>query len=120
MTSAVPALMRVVRYDKRFKVIRDYTTYQLTVPSIRPKDYKAGSGTRIWCDGMAIGAMLVCESYIGGLRAMRSTRHIYRAHIKGGGCMVIVPAHMYRLNDIDSLMNKERAWHKDEGWITHA
>lgn len=116
MTSAVPALMRVVRYTNQFKVLKDYTTYQLTVPAQRPKNYKKGSGTRIWCDGMAIGAMLVCEPYTEDIRHTRSNVHMYRTPIKGG-CLVIMPAHMYRLQDIEALMNRERVWHKEYGWI---
>jgi len=115
----VPALMRVVIYDKEFRVKRTYTTYQLTVPSQRPKNYKKGSGVRLRCDAMAIGEQLVYEQYIEGDVPYRGTCYIYRAPINGG-CMVIVPTHMYRACDIDRLLDKERVWHSEEGWIVNA
>ena len=112
----VPALMRVVRYTEQYKVLRDYTTYALTVPAVRPKQYKKGSGIRLRCDGMAIGEQLIYEQYVDEDIVSRGTCYMFRSPIKGG-CLLIVPAHMYHAHDIDTLMNKERSWHNEYGWI---
>lgn len=107
--------MRVIVYDKSFKVLRSYDTFTITVPCSSNK----GKYTRFTCDALAIDKPIVGKTY-----HEKDREHILSTFIANeyrscsfGGCMLIIPSFRYVVLGIDKLIDIEKQWHKQEGWM---
>lgn len=113
----VRGLMRVVKYDRSFRVVKTYTTWELSIPCKKHKDAYA----RIWLDALAIDKPMKGEVYIKSHDNVvdRFECFEYRSAVKDY-CLLIIPSYGIRPHletDYERLMQKEREWHRDYGWF---
>jgi hypothetical protein len=111
----VPMRMRVVKYDSAFSIYKHFKTYDITVSSRRK-----GVSTRIQCDGLAIHKPLTWFTYKDTHDNVldQGIGYVWRVPVKDGGCMAIHPSYVCNDNQLEYLMELERQWHKQHGWIS--
>jgi hypothetical protein len=113
----IRGLMRVVKYNRSFSVVKSYTTWEITIPCKKHKDAYA----RIWLDALAIKNPMRGDVYIGQHDNVVDKFEVmqYRASM-GDYCLLVIPSYGIRPHletDFVSLMEKERKWHSEHGWF---
>lgn len=113
----IKGLMRVVKYDRSFRVIKSYTTWELSIPSKKHKD----AYVRIWADALVIKKPLRGETYVREHCNVFDSFECYEYRAcMGDYCLLIIPSYGIRPHleqDFVALMDKERKWHSEQGWF---